>query len=328
MTAQSRGASTTVALLGDTMLGRRVGERLDAEPDRLPVAEEVIEQLGEADLVVANLECAISERGEPFAMPGKPFFFRAPPLAAEVLARIGVDCVTLANNHALDFGPDALVDTLAHLDKAGIAATGAGEDERSARQPAVLHRGDFDLTVVAVGDHPAEYAAGPDRPGIAYAPLRAGIPDWLAEAVAGAGGPVLASPHWGPNMVHEPLAYVRAAGAALAGAGATVVAGHSAHVLQGVAGRVLYDLGDFLDDYATDPVERNDLGLAFFLTFEGDVPIRLEAVPLRLEYCFTRLARGGESAVVAERFRQRCAAFGTEVLAREGRLVIEWSPGA
>ena len=73
-----------------------------------------------ADLFVLNLECCISERVERFPDPGKPFFFRAPPAAAGTLADLGVDCVTLANNHALDYGEQALLDTLGHLDQAGI----------------------------------------------------------------------------------------------------------------------------------------------------------------------------------------------------------------
>ncbi|MER3412240.1 MAG: poly-gamma-glutamate biosynthesis protein, partial [Thermoleophilia bacterium] len=66
----------------------------------------------------------ISERGDPF--PGRVFHFRAPPQAVEVLALLGVDCVTLANNHALDFGPQALLDTFSFLEEAGIAWVGAG----------------------------------------------------------------------------------------------------------------------------------------------------------------------------------------------------------
>jgi poly-gamma-glutamate capsule biosynthesis protein CapA/YwtB (metallophosphatase superfamily) len=69
--------------------------------------------VGEANLCLLNLECCISERGAP--VPGKVFHFRAPLAAAETLAHLGVDCVTLANNHALDFGPDALLDTFVHL---------------------------------------------------------------------------------------------------------------------------------------------------------------------------------------------------------------------
>src|SRR3712207_4886011 len=108
--------TVTLALGGDTMLGRGVADRLAADPSFELLAEEVRAAAAEADLFIVNLECCISDRGERFPDPRKPFYFRAPPVAAERLAELGVDCVTLANNHALDYGPDALLDTLDHLD--------------------------------------------------------------------------------------------------------------------------------------------------------------------------------------------------------------------
>src|SRR5918994_5335893 len=110
-----------VAVAGDTMLGRRVAEAIERSR-RPPVHRDVIAVAAEADLFVLNLECCVSDRGEPWHDPGKPFFFRAPPVAAELLAEIGVDGVTLANNHALDYGEQALLDTLEHLSAAGIAS--------------------------------------------------------------------------------------------------------------------------------------------------------------------------------------------------------------
>jgi hypothetical protein len=135
---------------------------------------------------------------------------------------------------------------------------------------------------------------------------------------------VLVSPHWGPNMAEAPVAHVQRTAAALVEAGATLVAGHSAHVFQGVAGRVLYDLGDFLDDYAVDPALRNDLGLLFLVDLDRDGPRRLEAIPLKLEHCHTRLAAGGDARWIRERFTAACASLGTEVSAEAGRLVVEW----
>src|SRR5215207_2468034 len=99
--------SLTVALAGDTMLGREVGERL-ARPGHRSLAGAVQEMAGGADLFISNLECCISDRGAPVREPGKPFYFRAPPVAAERLAHPGVTCVSLANNHNLDFGSEAL----------------------------------------------------------------------------------------------------------------------------------------------------------------------------------------------------------------------------
>jgi poly-gamma-glutamate capsule biosynthesis protein CapA/YwtB (metallophosphatase superfamily) len=306
-----------LALAGDTMLGRGVAGRLADVPHPVLFAEELVDVIREANLCVLNLECCISARGEP--TPGRVFHFRAPPWAAQVLARLGVDCVTLANNHTLDFGPDALLDTLSHLDAAEIHMVGAGTDVERARAPVVLEADGFRLAVVAFADHPAEYAAASGRPGIAYADLRDGVPDWVTtfpDADA-----VLVTPHWGPNMTTEPPRYVRRAADALLQAGTTIVAGHSAHIFHGVSPHVLYDLGDFIDDYAADRRLRNDLGLLFLVDLAGD---RLEAIPLKLEFAHTRLATDDDAAWIEQRFTKTCAAFGTEVAEENGRLVGRW----
>lgn len=315
-----------LALAGDMMLGRGVAEAITQRPPQSLVGPTLAELMRAADLTLLNLECCISERGAPWRLPGKPFFFRAPPHAVDLLAHLGVDCVTLANNHALDFGPEALLDTFSHLQSAGIAWVGAGWNHHEARRPLRLAVGDQVLSIVAFADHPAEYAAGPDRPGIAYASLTSGLDAWVAEAVANASGCVLVTPHWGPNMASEPRPYVRGAARRLLEVGATVVAGHSAHVVQGVDRPVLYDLGDFLDDYRVDPDLRNDLGLLFILDLDGDEPQRLEAVPLKLDYCRTDLATGADAAWISWRFRHACATFGQDVTGGDGRLVVNWLP--
>jgi poly-gamma-glutamate capsule biosynthesis protein CapA/YwtB (metallophosphatase superfamily) len=312
-----------IALAGDTMLGRGVAERIAADPEADLFSADVIDVFRDSDLALLNLECCISTRGERWPEPGKPFFFRAPPEAIRHLERLGVDCVTLANNHALDFGRDALLDTCGYLDAAGIEWVGGGPDIERARQPVVVASDESRLAVLAVTDHPAGYAAGRDTPGVAYADLRAGVPDWLLQNISKAkADAVLVSPHWGPNMNPAPLEYVRAAAGRLVESGATIVAGHSAHVFQGVSPPVLYDLGDFVDDYAVDPVLRNDLGLIFIVTIEGPELISVEAVPLELDYCYTRLAEGDDARWIRQRFASACAAFGTTVDERDGRLVV------
>jgi poly-gamma-glutamate capsule biosynthesis protein CapA/YwtB (metallophosphatase superfamily) len=290
------------------MLGRGVAEAVRMRGPESLFAEDVIAVAREADLVFLNLECSVSERGRPWPDPRKPFFFRAPPSAVDALALLGVGCVTLANNHALDYGEDALLDTLDHLDAAGIRRVGAGRDVEEARAPAVLEANGFRLAVVGATDHPADFAAAAGRPGVAYADLESeAVPDWLVDAIAGAGAEadaVLVTPHWGPNMTAEPVPHVRRAARELVEAGATLVAGHSAHVFQRVEGRVLYDLGDFVDDYAVDPVLRNDLGVLWLVDLTATGPTRVEAVPLKLDYCHTRRATGADDAWIRKRLRE------------------------
>jgi len=305
------------------MLGRGVAERLRQDPRAELVAPEVLEIARAADLVILNLECCISERGEPWPDPYKPFFFRAPPAALDTLVSLGVSCVTLANNHALDYGPEALCDTFEYLEDARIAWTGAGPGLRSARQPALIEVRGIRVAIAGVTDHPAEYAAGPRSPGVAYADLQRSVPPWLEEIASSAalGGPqapdaVVVTPHWGPNMVASPVSHVKRAASFLVEAGATLVAGHSAHVFHGVGferGRpVLYDLGDALDDYSVDPTLRNDLGVLAVWS-PGGAGAELELVGLELDYIHTRLAAGAQADWIAQRLARACEELGSTV---------------
>ena len=246
----SLSASVAVGPLGDVMLGRGVTETMcNAAPEALWAAD-LRELVGSLDAVVCNLECCISDRGSPTTLiAGKPFFFRAPPIAVEVLRAVSVSAVSLANNHALDFGQDALQDTLELPRAAGIATAGAGDGADAARKPAVVEAAGSRLALVAVTDYPRQYAAAPGRWGVAHAALRDELPSWVADQIAcprRRGDLVVAFPHWGPNMTTNPAGWQRRVAAGLGGAGADIVAGHSAHAFHGVGwsdGLVLFDLG-------------------------------------------------------------------------------------
>ncbi|HEY9473107.1 MAG TPA: CapA family protein [Mycobacteriales bacterium] len=317
--------AVTLGFAGDTMLGRGVGEVLAGAGTTELWSPALRDLAGSADLVLVNLECCISNRGQHWPDPDKAFFFRAPPVATLPLRQLGVRCVNLANNHALDYGRDALGDTFDHLAAAGIDWVGAGRDATRAWEPRVFTVGGLRVGVLGIADYPPEYAAGPETSGIAHVDLRSGVPDWLTDRVAALRArvdSVVITPHWGPNMVTEPLDYVRAAAEALLAAGATLVAGHSAHVFHGVYRTVLFDLGDLVDDYAVNPRLRNDLGLFWLVTLDADGPISVHAVPLRLGYAHTELATGQDAQWVRDRFRQACEQLGTPVDQRDGELIV------
>jgi poly-gamma-glutamate capsule biosynthesis protein CapA/YwtB (metallophosphatase superfamily) len=309
-----------IGLLGDVMLGRGVADRLADVPPEDVWAPEVLDLGHSCDLVICNLECCISTRGAPTErLRGKPFFFRGPPAAVQSLAAVGIRAVGLANNHALDFETDALADTLALLADAEIAVAGSGPDQATARRGAIVEAGGAQVGLVAASDHPDEFAAERDTPGIAYADLRQGVPDWLSEELTRLRGEsdfVVAFPHWGPNMTAEPAGWQLRAADAMQEAGADLVAGHSAHVFHGAGwggrGPLLYDLGDALDDYAVDRRLRNDLGI-FPIWRPGDRGGELEVAGLALDFCRTRLAEGEGAEWIAERLTRACDSLGTSV---------------
>ena len=296
------------------MLGRAVGERLAGNPEDA-WSDELVELTRSCDLVVANLECCLSERGRPTSLiPGKPFFFRGPPQMVRAVTALGNVVVSLANNHALDYGTEALLDTLEILENAGISAAGAAGDADRARRGTVLDQ----VGLLSVSDHPSEFAASDSRPGIAYADLSRGVPEWARRELASLRAEcelVIAFPHWGPNMTTAPARWQRRVAARLQELGADLVAGHSAHVFHGVAwgerGPLLYDLGDALDDYAVDAERRNDLGV--LALWRPGSALELELVGLKLDFCRTDLACGREADWIAARLDRACGDLGTVV---------------
>jgi poly-gamma-glutamate synthesis protein (capsule biosynthesis protein) len=310
----------TIGLLGDVMLGRGVAARLAEVAPEDVWSPELRRLCLSCDLVICNLECCVSERGSPTdRIPGKPFFFRAPPVAMESLQAIGVAAVGLANNHALDYEERALLDSLELLGEAGIATAGAGAGEAAARRGVIAQGAGTHVGLLAVSDHPHQYAAYADAAGIAHADLTRGPPSWLTaelQRLRAECGLVIAFPHWGPNMNPRTDGWQRKAAAEMLAAGATLVAGHSAHVFHGVGWEenspVLFDLGDALDDYAVDPRLRNDLGV-LALWRPGNAATPVELVGLKLDYCRTDLAYGKEAEWIAARLADACGSLGSSV---------------
>lgn len=204
--------------------------------------------LASADIAAVNAEMAISDRGVP---AGKEFVFRAPPSAAGRIAAAGIDVANLANNHAKDYGPDALVHTVELLEAAGVVALGAGADEFEAYRYRVVETvGGVRVAFVGVSMVvPWGFAAGPDSAGIASSRS----PDLVLDSVWGAAGAadvVVVMVHWGVERATCPNSTQRDFARALLDAGADAVIGHHPHVLQPVEfvdGKLIaFSLGNFV----------------------------------------------------------------------------------
>jgi poly-gamma-glutamate capsule biosynthesis protein CapA/YwtB (metallophosphatase superfamily) len=212
----------SIGVLGDVMLGRGVAQRLNQSVTPTVWGEALLALTASLDLVIANLECCLAIGGRPTRrIPRKPFFFRGPRSATAQLRQLNVRAVGLANNHALDYEEWALGETLAVLEHAGIAVAGAGRGS-AARRPAVVAAGGTRVGLVAIADHPAEYAAREGHLGIAYVDLRRELPAWLPQTLAdlrASCDAVIAFPHWGPNMASEPQPWQRRRAVELQAAG-------------------------------------------------------------------------------------------------------------
>lgn len=304
-----------IALLGDVMLGRLVNARLKSAGPGYPWGD-TLPVLGGADLRIANLECVLAAGGTP--QPGKAFHFRSDPKNVESLRRAGIDMVSLANNHVLDFGADAFLEMPPTLDAVGILHAGAGIDRETARRPAVLRAAGTAVGLVAFTDNQPDWEA--ERgPGIYYVPVVAGDRRMmeLLELVRRTKELVdvlIVSAHWGPNWGSEAPAEHRALAHALIDAGADAVFGHSPHIFRGVElyrnRPVIYSAGDFVDDYAVDPVERNDHSFIFLLETDGPLPRSLRLYPTVIVDFQARLA-GRSARAIAERMQRLSRHLGT-----------------
>lgn len=312
---------TRIAFVGDVMLGRLVSDQL--RQGRRPEScwGDVAPLLRESDGVIANLECAITTHNEPWLRSPKMFHFGADPMAIAVLKAGNVRAVSLANNHILDFEVAGLLDTLAQLDRAGIAHAGAGRSELKAFAPARFRLGELDVALFAVTDNQPDFAAKKESAGTAYVDpavsAQAARPTHAEIESARRGGADLTvlSCHLGPNMILEPSAAIRAYRQDAVHRGFDIVHGHSAHVTQGVErmGRslLLHDTGDFLDDYAVDPILRNDWSFVFMLETDRSGPRRLTLIPVILGFAQVRRAAQDEADALCARMARQSMKFGT-----------------
>jgi poly-gamma-glutamate capsule biosynthesis protein CapA/YwtB (metallophosphatase superfamily) len=312
-----------IACLGDIMLGRGVNQLISKRsPENfwgttLPI-------LQSADAVIANLECAITPHQQQYNRAPKGFYFRADPAAINLLKAANIRLVSLANNHVLDFQEQGLLDTIHYLDAAGIRHAGAGRNLREATTPVILDLGVLKIGFIALTDNQPDFAATREHPGTDYLSIPADSLSltWLENEAAQlrqAGAKlVILSAHWGHNMISRPSPQFRDFAHAVIDAGIDVFHGHSAHLFQGVEvyqkGLILYDTGDFLDDYAVAPSLRNDWSFIFLLevTPEGSLQ-QLRLLPVRLYSGQANLAEGEEFTAICERMQQLCCEFKTPI---------------
>jgi len=191
-----------------------------------------------------------------------------------------------------------------------------------APKPPGYSRFGLKVGVISGTDRMQDFAATPDAAGTNYLDVRAGAPglDWIDRSVsdlkhAGAALIVL-SLHWGPDLRTEPSDDFRRFARAAIERGVDVIHGHSAHVVQAIVryrhGIILYDTGNFIDDYWEIPLQRTTWSFIFRLTVENGRPASLQLPPV-LTHPFLAIATGELFHSIAETTRSRCAAFGTTV---------------
>lgn len=307
--------------VGDVMLGRLVNEALHHElpgypwGDTLPLFEGV-------DARVCNLECALSDRGVPWTATPKVFHFRSDAKNSAVLRAARIDAVSLANNHALDYGHEALADTLTLLDAAAIKHAGAGRTPDEAAHLAVISTPAGRIGLLAFTDNEPAWEATSSQPGVLYVPVDLGesrAQQLLARVHTSKRmvDVLIVSAHWGPNWGYVPPTGHVLFGHALIDAGADVVFGHSGHIVRGIElyrrHPILYCTGDFIDDYAVDPVERNDESCVFVVELHARQVDAVRLYPTTISHFQANRAHGTHVEDIARKVQRLCASLGTPV---------------
>jgi poly-gamma-glutamate synthesis protein (capsule biosynthesis protein) len=269
---------TTLTVVGDVMLGRRVGERAGAEGDPSYPLRPMQRRLRSADITVGNLESTLSDDGAP-TQGGDSF--HADPRVRAGLRDAGFDALSLANNHTGDYGDAALVETVDLLRAAGLRPFGAGPDLVAARRAAVVERHGVRFGFLgfnAIGETPA---AGPGQPGATRVsmPPRTGPLNREAlgvvlddvRALADRVDVVVVMPHWGTQYTERPEPVQEYVARRLVRAGADLVVGGHPHWVQGASligdSLLVNSLGNFTFDMTTP--ETNE-GLVLEATYWGE----------------------------------------------------------
>lgn len=303
-----------IAFMGDIMIGRMVNETIETQGDTYPWGN-MLPYLQKTDLNVINLEATLTKSTR--RVP-KVFNFKASPDRVETLLAARIDLVNLANNHILDFSEEGLIETIEVLDNAGILHTGAGIDEAQARKPAVILKKGITVGVLGYTDNEPGWVAGTDRPGTNY--IEVGDIQKLREDIEKVRDKVdilVVSIHWGPNMRERPTPSFMNFAHQIIESGADIIHGHSAHIFQGMErynGKlIMYDTGDFIDDYAVDEFLRNDLSFLFCVEVDKKAIRRIELVPIAIDNMQVNRAKEDDEAWLVETLKERSAGFGISV---------------
>lgn len=240
---------SSLIFAGDIYLSNYVLEQYDREGIDGVLSEKLLSEMQEGDIVMANEEFPFSTGG--VQAPDKQFTFRVDPSYVKIFQEMGIDVVSLANNHALDYGIDALTDSFQTLDGAGIAYVGAGSDKAQASEPFFAQAGQKTFGFLAASRviPVAEWNIENQQPGM----LCTYDSTALCEAIRQTKQQcdfLAVYVHWGIERENMPQEYQRQLAKQYVDAGADLVIGAHPHVLQGIEyydGKpIVYSLGNYI----------------------------------------------------------------------------------
>lgn len=306
--------SISIGFMGDIMIGRLVNEAISSKGYVYPWGN-TLALLKKMDLRIINLETTLTTHQEKNT---KVFNFKALPDRIKTLQLGHVDIVNLANNHSLDFKIEGLTETINTLNAAEILLVGAGINAQAAQQPIIITKNNIKVGVIGYTDNEPTSKAEQNKPGTNY--IRVGDVHTITQQIAALRPHVdilIVTSHWGPNMQQKPSQEIVQFAHDIIDAGADIIHGHSSHVFQGIEiyknKVIMYDTGDFIDDYAVDPVLRNDQSCLFTITIDKYSPKTITVIPVLISNMQVNIAPENEKREIINRMQKLSQEFGTKM---------------
>jgi len=324
-TQQEDSETLLIGLTGDVMLGRIVNEQISIAGYKYPWGD-MLPLLNSTDVNIINLETTLTTSNK--VVP-KVFNFKADPDKVQSLVDAKIDVVTLANNHILDFSEEGMLETISVLDKAGIKHVGAGRNLSEATAPVIITKKNITIGVIGYTDNEPGWEATENKPGTAY--VEVGDIDKVASSIKKLKEQVdivIFTIHWGPNMREKPTKEFKDFAHNVIDSGADIFHGHSAHIFQGIEvynrKLILYDTGDFVDDYVVDPELRNDRSFFYLVEVDKTGIKKLQLIPTLIYYMQVNGAGGANYDESVERLRSLSGEFNTKVSKTDEGVFVLW----
>ena len=312
---------------GDTQLGRFTevwGDRHGLDHHLRGIGPEI----ARSDALIVNLECVVSDRGQKVAKTGtKVWHLRASPHMLGVFPKNKLTAVSIANNHSMDYGPEALMDMVTrHLPQHRIQFAGGGKDRQQAEKPAILDIGELRI---------AMYSFTTIQPKLQATETTAGY-NWITDGdlaefkkqlqrVLNADAPQtdlqVLSIHWGSNYEPEAPRMHEFMARAAVDMGIDMVIGHSAHINHGIevyrGVPIFYDLGNFLVDFKFQG--NDDRSIMPRVTVGKQGVTNVELIPISLHDKAVTPAIGDLAQTILQRIGNLSQRYGTKITPIKGR---------
>lgn len=264
----------------------------------------------DTDLICANLEAAVTSEKTSL---NKTFRFNSPLNIGEILAKNKISLVSIANNHSVDYGKTGLRDTVANLTKTGVTPFGYGNNAGEALAPKIIELHGTKIAYIGAVCFPLE--------GYVYLPDSFDVGRWDAQLIGSQiktakqkADIVVVSLHWGIEFSHYPTSTQIQMAHFCIDQGADLVVGQHPHVLQGMEiyrGKpIAYSLGNFIFDQRYGPTTESIL---LRVTIKGKRIKGAEIVPVVIEDCVPRLAKGETAEKIRSEFLKYSEPFGMKI---------------